>query len=543
VNSPRRESIGATYGGGARATNPFTGLRQDVHNLRSRSHDDAVGNPTEEQRMTIETPLSRKRFLQSSAAVGGGLAIGGPLSALAAQTAQGRAPRAAGYGPIAPMAAQDTGKVHIALPAGFKYRVASRQLDPSTAYVTDPATGQAVKTTLPTPGIFDGMGAYRGPRGTTVLIRNHEQRQQVGEPGVVVPIGDRYDANPRFTAGNTKVVVGRDREAIETIHILGGTSTNCAGGETPWGSWITCEEVFIAQSATDLKHGYCFEIDAQANEPDPAVPIKAAGCFAHEAVAWHNGILYETEDNGKPSGFYRWIPDRKPREFGDLASSGGPLQAIRRKGQPGYDADTAATGDTFEVEWVTIPNPDPPTNTVKTQGTALGMISFSRLEGCWVGEGKIYFDSTSGGPARSGQVWEYDPRRQTLRLIYQSTDASVLQAPDNLVYVPHTGDIWLQEDGAGEQFVRGVTQDGKIYDFAQTILNDSEFCGGCFSPDGNTFFLNQQGGTGVTNPADVDAAGGVTYAIWGPFGGRNGRDDRDDDRRNGHGRGGRGGRD
>ena len=82
--------------------------------------------------------------------------------------------------------------------------------------------------------------------------------------------------------------------------------------------------------------------------------------------------------------------------------------------------------------------------------------------------------------------------------------------------MPETGDIFLQEDGAGEQFVRGVTQRGEIYDFAKTIINDTEFCGGCFSPDGETFFLNQQGGTGVS-PADVDAAGALTYAIWGPF--------------------------
>ncbi|HVF77608.1 MAG TPA: alkaline phosphatase PhoX [Solirubrobacteraceae bacterium] len=477
--------------------------------------------------MTLQTPLSRKRFLQGSAAVGGGMAIGGPLAALAARGAEGHeGPHAPGYGPIAPTPAQGSGTVHLALPAGFKYRVISKQLDPSTAYVTDPATGLATKTTVGTPGIFDGMGAFRGPRGTTILIRNHEHRQQVGEPAVMTPIGDRYDPNPRYNAGNTKVVVDRDRNVLETIHVLAGTSTNCAGGEMPWGSWITCEEVFIAPSATDLKHGYCFEIDAYADEPNPAVPIKAAGCFPHEAVAWLKGILYETEDNGKPSGFYRWVPDRRPREFGDLATTGGPLQAIKRKGTTtSFDADSAAVGDEFEVEWVTIPNPDPPTNSVRTQGAALGMIAFSRLEGCWVGDGKIYFDSTSGGPARAGQVWEYDPREEKLRLVYQSTSTAVLQSPDNLVYVPHTGDVWLQEDGAGEQFVRGVTQDGEIYDFAKTILNDSEFCGGVFAPDGRTFFLNQQGGTGVTNPADVDAAGALTYAIWGPFGRGRGHDD------------------
>ncbi len=91
----------------------------------------------------------------------------------------------------------------------------------------------------------------------------------------------------------------------------------------------------------------------------------------------------------------------------------------------------------------------------------------------------------------------------------------MLDAPDNLVVVPQTGDVFLQEDGGGEQFVRGVTRRGEIYDFAKTVLNDTEFCGGCFSPDGRTFFVSQQGERVAGTPTpDVQA---LTYAIWGPF--------------------------
>lgn len=124
-------------------------------------------------------------------------------------------------------------------------------------------------------------------------------------------------------------------------------------------------------------------------------------------------------------------------------------------------------------------------------------------------------------------MWEYDSRRDTLKLVYQSLRADDLQAPDDLVYVPQTGVVLLQADGPGEQFVRGVTQEGQVYDFAQSLLSDSEFCGGCFSPDGQTFFPNQQGGgpaqpaAGAARPDAVDREGGLTYAIWGPFRQRN----------------------
>ncbi len=465
--------------------------------------------------------LDRRRFLQGSAAVGGSIAMSGPLAALATSTAHGKKPtRVPGYGPLVPTPAHDTGVVHLALPEGFHYRVISRVGDPSTGFTTDPQTGETVPVTVPTPGVFDGMGAFPGPNNTTILTRNHEHRERAGELPVVVPDSLRYDPNPSYRGGNTKLVVGPDRQVRETIHILGGTSTNCAGGLTPWGTWISCEETFQAPSTTRRKHGYNFEIDASSDGPVRAEPIVRAGCFAHEATAWSNGTLYQTEDNGKPSGFYRYVPDTTPRKAGDLARSSGRLEAIKVKGVNVFNADTDATpGESYDVEWVLIDDPDPPSNTVKVQGIAKGMVSFSRLEGCWEAGGRIYFDSTSGGRAGAGQIWEYDPAAEKLRLIFESPDRSVMESPDNLVVVPKTGDIWLQEDGGGEQFVRGVTQEGEVYDFARGILNDSEFCGGCFSANGNTFFLNHQGGRGVdiTDIDEVNESGGLTFAIWGPF--------------------------
>jgi len=463
--------------------------------------------------------LSRKHFLQSSAAVGGAVAIGGPLSALAARQAEGRAPeRDPGYGPLRPTREQGGAKVFLALPAGFQYRVVSRENDPSLAFFT----GESEPRTVPLPGVFDGMGAFQGPGNTTVLIRNHENRRRAGEKTVVVPDPLRYDPNPTYNAGNTRLVVDRNRRAAgPSVHVLGGTDVNCAGGETPWGSWITCEEVFVAAGAlvggrASLKHGYCFEIDASSEGPVKAEPIRAAGAFSHEAVVFLDGILYETEDRRVTAGFYRYIADQAPSRAGDLARSTGVLQSIRRVGVPNFDADTAVVGETFKVDWVTIATPDPAADTVRVEGQSKGAIGFERLEGCWVGGDKIYFDATEGGPAKLGQLWEYSPGDDELTLVYQSTSAADLENPDNLVVVPRTGDVFLQEDSPGEQFVRGVTEEGRIYDFAQMILNDSEFCGGCFSPDGHTFFLNQQGGRGL-DPAEIDEEGGLTYAIWGPF--------------------------
>ena len=104
-----------------------------------------------------------------------------------------------------------------------------------------------------------------------------------------------------------------------------------------------------------------------------------------------------------------------------------------------------------------------------------------------------------------------------LTLIFESTDANKLDFPDNVVIVPGTGHIFLQEDSDGDQFVRGVTPSGEIYDFAKNGPNGTEFCGGCFDPRGNAFYLNQQGERGDT-PEGPGADRAVTYAIYGPFG-------------------------
>lgn len=465
----------------------------------------------------MATPFTRKRFVQASAVAGAGIAFDDPIAALARRQVRGRrAAKAKGYGPIAPRAEQTTGQAMLALPAGFTYRIVQR-------------SGDRMSDGNPCPGIFDGMAAYPGRNGDVVLIRNHENRSRPGEIPVVVPTGKRYDPDVNVRGGNTKLRVSKQGELLESFGVLGGTHTNCAGGTTPWDTWITCEEIFDygatesnVAPGTGVPHGYIFRVPAAARGPVTPQPVKEAGRFSHEATAWLNHRLYLTEDRGD-AAFYRFTPARRPREYGDLADFGGTLQALRVKGRPNFDANTATPGDAFDVTWVDIEEPNPNEDTVRYQAQARGAAIFDRTEGIWTRGGSVVFDCTTGGEAQLGQLWEYKPTGPDggrLRLVYESTSAEDLENPDNLVTVPATRDTFLQEDGDGEQFVRGVTGAGAIYDFAKTLVNTTEFCGGCFSPDGRTFFLNQQGDRlepGVDPAAQPLSAAAITYAIRGPF--------------------------
>jgi uncharacterized protein len=277
------------------------------------------------------------------------------------------------------------------------------------------------------------------------------------------------------------------------------------------------------------------------------------------------------------SVFYRFVPSRRRRDGNDDDERGerrgqsdrfagpGRLQGLKLRDEFRANMDVGrVVGQSYPVEWVDIDEPDHEDDTdndrtrtpgrmpTRIQAIDRGAAFFDRQEGIWTvegnidgagndddddddhgrrgrrGTGKVYFDCTAGGAANLGQVWEYDPRRETLTLVFESTSITQLEGPDNVVIVPRTGDIFLQEDASETQFIRGLTPDGEIYNFAETVTNGTEFCGGCFDADGLTLFVSQQGdrsgnnppGTFPTLPGELEGtpdARAVTYAIYGPF--------------------------
>ncbi len=298
---------------------------------------------------------------------------------------------------------------------------------------------------------------------------------------------------------------------------LTGTFVNCAGGPTPWGSWITCEET-VAGTGGRMggNHGYNFEVPASANRVVTPVALKAMGRFEHEALAVDpaTGWVYQTEDR-MPSGFYRF----KPTVPGQLAR-GGELEALAMRDRDGYETATnQALLSPRKVKWVRIDHPDSDAPTLDSgfvfnQGLAKGAAQFARLEGCWYGDSSIYFNATSGGNAGAGQIWQYHTGRHELQLIFESPSPAVLNSPDNICVSPRGG-IVLCEDGAGTNYVRGLTRDGAIFDLIRNNLNEIEWAGACFSPQGRTLFVNIQGNT---RPIQIPGgAKGMTFAIWGPW--------------------------
>ena len=435
--------------------------------------------------------LSRRSFLTLAGASAAGAFMVSPLEAFYARATRGQSTNGAGFGSLVP-----DPRGLLDLPPGFTYKAFSK-------------TGDIMSDGNPVPGDHDGMAAFPGPRDTTILVRNHElSPNQINKFGVKASDSHKYD--PLCLGGTTTLIVDKNGNLQQDYASIAGTYRNCAGGPTPWGSWISCEENTSTPAGNKLgdplnvskKHGYNFEVPVRGRLVKP-VPLVAMGRFNHEAVAVDpvSRYIYQTEDRGD-SCFYRFRP-QQPYNL----KAGGILEALVIKGMPTVNTSRgflSKKGQPLAVEWVKIEDVDPVEDTLRQEAQNKGAAIFNRGEGAWYGNGLIYFVCTSGGEIGQGQIFAYNPADDTLTLVVESERESELDNPDNITVAPF-GDLFLCEDGNGEQFIVGVNAGGKIYKFARNAINTSEFAGVCFSPDGSKLFLN------IQNP-------GITFCIQGVWG-------------------------
>jgi secreted PhoX family phosphatase len=452
--------------------------------------------------------INRRRFLQT-------------LAAVAAVPSQATANnRAHGFGKLV----ADKARV-IDLPAGFEYRIIARK-------------GEEMADGLLVPAEADGMAAFAGLNGRINLVCNHENSpasQHNGPFGSDLRRLDRLPSECLYddgggmtpgTGGTTTIiydpVTGNSEQQFLS---LAGTELNCAGGATPWGSWLSCEETFKnpglrTESTLPVKrskrHGYVFEVPALGSGCTEPHPLKDMGRFEHEAAAVDpaSGIVYLTEDRHR-SLFYRYLPNVP----GQL-HRGGRLQALAIANSSKFDTRNwdktpRMQRDTWmSASWVDLDDVDGNKNDLRLRGYDSGAARFARSEGLCVADGSVFITCTIGGPDRLGQIFEYraspfegNAKETTepgqIRMVAESTRDSVLRHADNIVMSPW-GDLLACEDTAGHCGLVGLRPDGTQYYVADNAYTDSELAGACFSPDGKTLFLNIQ-------------VQGLTLAINGPW--------------------------
>lgn len=473
----------------------------------------------------IVTDRNRRQFLSDNFSALGSFGVTAALAGLGQRVVRGEHPDAAST--LRPTSDDTTGLPLLRLPEGFRYR-------------TFGWTGDIMTDGTPTPAAHDGMGVISSQGDVLTLCRNHE----ISDDGRAIAIKSGRAYDNRAQGGCTELRFDSAKgEWLDSRVVFSGSSRNCAGGVTPWGTWLTAEETVLGPLDADhykadkvrtfeKTHGWVFEVGHTDSDGNP-VPLKDMGRFVHEAVAIdrNSGIVYLTEDRST-SGFYRFLPNTP----GKLAD-GGRLEMAEVVGQSDLRGGFQ-NGAQFDVRWHLIDDPtlahspESLKNVSKEgavgdelgvfqQGQKKGGATFSRLEGCWFGNGVVYFDATSGGAAEAGQIWQFDPKQQTLTLLFESPSKPTLNMPDNLCVSPQGGLVLCEDNdyGANEYPQRAFTlsQDGRLKLLAENNVQlhgekngfqgdfrTKEWAGATFSPDGKWLFVNLQ-------------SPGITCAITGPW--------------------------
>jgi secreted PhoX family phosphatase len=496
--------------------------------------------------------ISRRQILTGGTAAGVGLTVAGVLPSLAEPAAASPTHDAhrpgggpSGGRPFPPL--QDDPNGILALPAGFSYTIVTRE------GTTNMSFGQGT-----TPAYHDGTGVVASGRNRLTIIQNHEMTPHMSPFGVPHIAGTVYDPGAAAAGGCTVIHTDGNGKTTDEWVGISGTVRNCAGGVTPWGTWLTCEETFINAGTTwtagtqtgtyEKDHGYVFEVFQSESKRQLPKPIKAFGRFEHEALAVEPNLkhVYLSEDASGPTGlFYRWSATSGPRLGPGLANSltatAGKLEAMQIRLDDGSVLPdvayltSAQLGRPFKVTWLEVPDRDAVTKPTRTQFADGTVTRGKKFEGVWSTNKGAYIvnsvafganDLPAGATRHDGMVWFYDYSDQTITLVtyfphnpaaesegpFPTYADLTFDGPDNVTVTPW-GTLVLAEDGVRASHVLSSVPGGPTYAIARNMLSNgtsngaptySEFTGPTFSPDGKILFVNIQ-------------VPGITLAITGPW--------------------------